>query len=149
MSTLPNTTQLPDYKSERDRIYAELRVAGANKYDMKLPENSYLVTIIRSDEHIMAAVYGKYSKGRGVLVATDKRVLFLDKKPLFLHHDEISFDVISGVTYTNVLFSGTVTLHTRLGDYSLRTFNRRAASKFMNYIDVACLQKHSVRRVTH
>ena len=56
MSTLPNTTQLPDYKSERDRIYAELRVAGANKYDMKLPENSYLVTIIRSDEHIMALV---------------------------------------------------------------------------------------------
>lgn len=147
MYSLSNKRQLPTYDTDTERIYAELRVAGANRYDMKLPETHYLPTVIRPDEHVMVAVYGKYDIGRGALVATDRRILFIDKKPLFVQCDEIGFGVVGGVTQTRVGLSGIVTLHTRLGDYKLRTFNHKSANNFVSYIDEVCLQ--SLRKEPH
>lgn len=123
------------------RIRKELKAAGAVAYDLHLPETQYLPNLLHPDEHIKGSVYGKYKAGRGALIATDQRVLFVDKKPLFLHYDELSFLVIGGVTFTKSGFVGRVTLHTRLGDYSLRTLNLKNAANFVNYIEKQCLQK--------
>lgn len=125
------------------RVKAELRVHGAVAYDLWLPETHYLPHIIHEDEHIMGTVFGRYPGGRGVLVATDQRVLFLDKKPGWMRCDEITFAVIGGVTRTRVGPVGTVTLHTRLGDYALRTFNQKNAENFVDYIESKCLQAES------
>lgn len=125
------------------RVKAELRVHGAVAYDLWLPETHYLPRVIHEDEHIMGTVYGRYKGGRGVLVATDQRVLFLDKKPGWMRCDEITFAVIGGVTRTKIGPMGNVTLHTRLGDYTLRTFNQKNAENFADYIEARCLQEDS------
>lgn len=127
-------------KPHAERINQELRDAGAVKYDLMLPETRYLPFVIHTDEHIGGSVYGRYENGRGALIATDKRVLFLDKKPMFSRCDEIDYGVVGGVTRTGIGPKGFVTLHTRLGDYKIRTFNTQNAINFVNYIETKCLR---------
>jgi hypothetical protein len=125
------------------RVKSELKNNGVVAYDLWLPETHYLPNIIHDGEHIMGSVYGRYSNGavgRGVLVATDQRVLFLDKKPGYLHCDELTYMIVGGVTHNKVGPIGYVILHTRLGDYKLRTFNQNNADHFVDYIEARCLQ---------
>lgn len=130
-------------KPHSERIKQELKAAGALPYDLILPETYYLPTVIHPDEHVMASVFGRYHYkgviGRGALVATDQRVIFLDKKPLYVHYDEITFKIIGSVSYTRTTIVGYVTLHTRLGDVQLRTFNHKNAYNFVKYIEGECL----------
>lgn len=130
-------------KPHSERIRQELKDVGALPYDLLLPETYYLPTVIHPDEHIMGSVFGRYNynggTGRGALVATDQRVLFLDKKPLFVHYDELTFMIIGSISYTRSALIGYVTLHTRLGDFQLRTFNHRNAYNFVKYIEDVCL----------
>lgn len=137
-------------KPHAERIRAELRQHGAVPYDMLLPETYYLPTVIHPDEHIKGSIFGRYKYGdaigRGALVATDQRVVFLDKKPLFVHYDEVTFMIIGSVSYTRTTLVGYVTLHTRLGDFQLRTFNHRNAYNFVKYIEEKCLQNQEHAR---
>ena len=132
-------------KPHAERIKAELRATGALAYDMLLPETYYLPTVIHPDEHIKGSVFGRYqtgkTTGRGALIATNQRVIFLDKKPLYVHYDELTFMIIGSVTYTHTAIIGYVTLHTRLGDFQLRTFNQKNAYNFFNYIEEQCLKR--------
>ena len=122
------------------RVKAELKQRGAVAYNVWLPETRALASLLHRDEHIMGSVFGKYEDGRGALIATDQRALFVDKKPLFLHCDEIGYNVIGGVTYSRSGPFGYVTLHTRLGNFGLRTWNQNNAANFVDYIETKCLQ---------
>ncbi len=129
--------QLPVTKQNDD----DLRKLGAVKYDLMLPETHVLPTIIGEGEVITGIIYGRYKTitdhrvGRGALVATNQRILLIDKKPLFINCDEISYNVVSGITYTKAGISGTVILHTRLGDIHIRTFNQKSTYYFMNAVE--------------
>ena len=109
---------------------------------MLLPETQALAKILTVDEVILGIIYGKYrqnspeaSHGRGAIIATDRRVILLDKKPLFIKCDELSYSVISGINYSKAGLSGTVTLHSRTGDISIRTFNSDCAAIFVKAIE--------------
>ena len=109
---------------------------------MILPETKTLPFVIHPDEQILGIVYGRYKQSdngehvsRGALVATNHRLLLINKKPLFVKCEEISYRVINGITYSRVAIAGTVTLHTRMGDISLRTFNQRCAQNFVEAIE--------------
>lgn len=123
------------------QIEKDIEALGAVKYDLLLPETHALPFIIHPDERIIGIVYGRYKQqngnlvGRGALIATNERVLLLDKKPLFVRLDEITYFVVSGVTYSRVALAGTVTLHSRTGDTSVRTFNQNCARSFVEAVE--------------
>ncbi len=127
-----------------------LRRLGAVTYDLWLPETRSLPRFIYPDERITGIVYGRYKQlgpntiGRGALVATDRRILLIDKKPMFFRCDEISYRAISAITYSKVALSGTVTLHNRMGDITVRTFNDHCAQQF-----VKTIESHIFRDRTH
>jgi hypothetical protein len=132
------------FKEHYEQIERQLRSLGAVRYDLSVPETHVLPLIIHLDEQIEGVVYGRYHQdqiaedqiiGRGVLVATDQRILLIDHKPMFMKCDEISYSVVSGVSYGKVGFIGTVVLHTRLGDISVRTFNQRCARSFVEAVE--------------
>jgi hypothetical protein len=134
-------------KLHQKTINEDLRALGVGRYDFWLPETHTLPYIIHPDEHIKGIVYGHYkhsasepASGRGALVATDSRILLIDKKPLFLRCDELTYHVVSGVTYTKVGMAGTVTLHTRAGDIQMRTLNSRCANTFVAAIETLCIE---------
>lgn len=117
------------------RVKQELKAAGITGYALRKAEGRYLPELIRADEHIMAAVYGRTDMGSAMLVATDRRILYVDKKPLIAVSDEISYEVVGGVGVSKEagLFVSVV-LHTRMGDYSVRFVNPTSARKFSQYL---------------
>lgn len=131
-------------------MHNELRELGVDSYDFLLPETHALPSIIHAGEQIIGIVYGRYkhsgidpSQGRGALVATTSRILLIDKKPMFLKCDELSYSIVSGISHTRVGLAGTITLHTRAGDIQTRTFNKKCADTFVAAIETVCFKAKS------
>ncbi len=123
----------------KTRILSELKKLGVGRYGLLRLSSRYLPKVIHPFEHIQAVVYGRNREGSVMLVATDSRIIYLDKKPMFINYDEVTYDVVAGVTYGHVGLSSTVNLHTRMGDYKMKTINTRCADRFVNYIEWRCL----------
>lgn len=128
-------------EERRNEVYTRLKELGADYYDMLLPETHVLPRMLAPDERVEGIVYGKYliDRGthvsRGLLAITDQRVLLVDKKPMFLHYNDINFEVISGVMYGQWGLSEVVTLNTRMGQIEVRTYNKTCASQFVNAVE--------------
>lgn len=126
-------------KNYKQQIEHDLRALGADRYDLVLPETHSLPFIIHPGERIGGVVYGRYKvegrTGRGALVVTAHRLLFIDRKPLFIRCDEISFEVLSGISYIQAGIGGTITLSTRMGNIGIRTFNLNCARTFIKAIE--------------
>ena len=117
------------------RIRDELTKVGVSSYGQSKMSSHFLPQVIHEDEHIMGCVYGRGIHGRAMLIATDKRVIYLDRKPMYTSTDELTYDVVSGVRRsTQTLFSA-VELHTRIGNYLLRYVNPDCARIFVEYIE--------------
>lgn len=127
---------------QAQRIKQELRRAGVTSFGLTKFTSKYLPAVLHPDEHIQGAVYGRYPEGNGplqwvegMLVATDKRILFVDHKPGFSKVDELTYDVVSGVKKVYTWPFSSITLHTRLGDYTLRFANAKCIDTFVQYIE--------------
>lgn len=73
-----------DKKLHRQRVISELKNAGMTTYGTMKMETEKLPSIIHDDEHIGGVVYGRTTGekiGSAMIIATDKRVIFLDVKP--------------------------------------------------------------------
>lgn len=129
------------HKMDLVELQIHLSNLGSDHYDLILPETKAILDIIMVDETILGVIFGKYkmtsnnSTGRGALVATSHRVILVDKKPLYGKFQEITYDVVSGVTYNTSGFGSKLILHTRLGDIDFQTLNKKAITHFVNGIE--------------
>lgn len=123
------------YTPEELRVRDELRKAGISSYGMHKGETRRLPALIHPDEKIGGAVLGWCESGTALLVATNLRVIFIDWKPLYTTTDEISYDVVAGVSYGHQSVVATICLHTRIGDYTMRYVNLKSARRFIKYIE--------------
>lgn len=130
------------------RVQIELQKVGVGRFGRLKFSIRYLPKLIHDDEHIGGVVYGRYRTGpglmsliEGMLVATDKRVIFLDHKPGYTTSDEVTYDVVSGVELSSVGFMYSVVLHTKVKDYSIRFANGRCANIFTHYVETRRLEK--------
>jgi hypothetical protein len=102
------------------------------------------------NEVIEGIVYGRYrftsnlAQGRGALVATNKRILFIDHKPLFQRTTEVTYDVVSGIARSSTGLFGAITLSTRLGDVTIRTNNQRGTATFVRAIEAHIFQRRDL-----
>lgn len=138
---IQNHEQSADHNIQIIALKKRLRELGAVGYDISLPETRSLPLVLFDTEEIIGIVYGRYRRedevgaGRGLLVATNKRVVLIDKKPLYLRYDEITYENISGIGYTRVGWSGTVVLHAHFGKLQIRTFNHKCATNFVHSVE--------------
>ncbi len=117
------------------RVKRNLREAGATKWGMLKLESRYLPKVLHEDELIGGMVYGRYGKGSAMLIATDRRVIFLDRSPGYTVIDELTYDVVSGVSLNSRWPYASITLHTRLKDFVLTFVNLKAAERFVEFIE--------------
>jgi general stress protein 26 len=119
------------------RVKSELKVAGMTWYGLMKLATDHLPELIHHNEHIEGVVYGRLEGKLDsvMLVATDKRVLFVDYKPFYKNSDEITYEVVAGVKMTTIGPFAGVVLHTRVQEYALRFVNIRCATIFVNYIE--------------
>jgi Bacterial PH domain len=117
------------------RVNKELTAAGMTRYGHLKLASRYLYHLIRPDEHILSVIYGRYSGGEGELVATNERILFVDKKPLFVKTEDVPYNTISGILHSAGGLFASITLQTRLGDFKLVYVNKNAANHFVQLIE--------------
>lgn len=118
-----------------DRIKQELIKAGATNYIMLRAELRRLPGIVQKDETIGGIAYGRTDTGPALLVATDKRVIYVDNKIFYDRSDEINYDVVSGVSLNKQGRYSGVVLHTRLGDFKFKFVRTTMAQRFVRYIE--------------
>lgn len=137
------STTGPSLSKHRKRIREELKALGVTDYGLWKLSSRYLFHVIHANEEIGGIVYGHSLTGSSMLIATDQRVVFLDKKPFFFNEDEVRYDLVGGVSFSHVGAASTVTLHTRIQDYTIKTFNNKCAQGFVDYIETKVLEhKH-------
>lgn len=120
---------------EQQRIASELQAVGITGAGLKRTEARKLYMMLHPDEHVMGAIRGRYKGDGAMFVATNRRMLLLNYKPLFHNNDEISYDVLAGVTYNpEGLYAG-VDIHTRMGDFPFRYVNKKSAKKLVEYLE--------------
>lgn len=123
----------------QERVRSELIAAGVTPYGLRKMVSRYLPEIIGPNEHIKAVAYGIRKGFSGMLVATDKRVIYTERKPFYKVLDEVPYEMVSGVRYNQRGQKAAVVLHTRVGDYDLGFVNRKVAEKFVKHIEAVRL----------
>lgn len=140
-ATKPDAENIAALRVRSLEINERIKSLGADRFDMLLPETHALPYVIHPHETILGIVYGRYKQdggsviGRGALIATDSRAMLIDKKPLFVRSDEVAYGAVSGVTYGRIGIMGVVTLHSKIGDIRLRTFNQKCAKSFVEAVE--------------
>lgn len=143
----PYSQNSPRALSHKLRIYSELKGLGVSKWGFLKRETHYLPYVIHETEPVKAVVYGHNERGSVMLIATDRRVIFLDKKPFFVNQEEMTYDIIGGVTHGKVGPRAVVTLHTKMGDFQVRTVNTVCADNFREYIEMRCLENQKLQNI--
>lgn len=138
---------MPETKSQR--IQQELKDAHVTGYGRIKQESRFLHNIIEDNEHIKAVIYGLYGEdgvsvqsNSGMLVATDKRLIFIDRKPLFSDVDELGYEAVIGINVNKAPLFSAVDVHTARKEFHFRNVNKKCASKFERYIESKVIEKN-------
>lgn len=137
------------FSPHEERVREELLRAGFPRAALRKFTAKYLPEVINENEHIGGAVYGRYSETstgplnwtEGMLVATDKKVLFINHKPGYTNVDELTYFVVAGVKYVSAWPFASVTLHTRMGDFLLKFANPVCAKRFVKYVEAYSVEE--------
>jgi len=129
-------------QAQVERIRVELQAAGVSRFGrMKFP-SKYLAQVIHPDEHISAAILGRTKEANGVvgyiesmLIATDRRVIFIEHQPFRTIMDEISYQVVTGVKVSAAALFASLTLFTKVANYTLMFLDLNKAQHFASYIE--------------
>ena len=87
---------------QAERIKAEMRQAGVTAHGLRKTTTKMLLDFMDKDEHIGGVIYGRegdklIESDSVMLVATDKRLIYLNHEPFSRFTDEITYDVVAGV----------------------------------------------------
>jgi hypothetical protein len=126
---------LETHKEKAKRIKNELIISGASVYGLLKAESRILPKIIHANETIMAVIYGRQQSSSIMVVATDKRIISLDKKPMVLLMDEFSYEVVAGLEFEIHTLFASLILHTPVKKYDIRFVNLRCADRFVRYVE--------------
>jgi len=109
---------------------AQLSALGLRFRFFGRAEVKELANIINEGEQIRHCIYGSYKGGSALLVATDRRVLLVDKRPFFLNLEDIRYEMMNEVYFAGRLLNASLKLHsgskvlefTSISDARLRKF---------------------------
>lgn len=152
--TFSHSTQLNINKREEstrlDEIKDQIVALNAQLSIFANTEVNELVNVLDSNEKLIAIAEGKYlyNNLEGILVSTERRIIFIDKKLLgSVTEDEFPHHKIASVQHSYGLISSELKLFTRDGiKAEFKLYNRNAAKNFYESIQsyINRLQNSSV-----
>lgn len=116
-----------EVQAQLKRIGVEIRFWGR-------AEVKELQHILLSGEQIQHAVNGRYDGGFAMLVATDMRVLLIDKKPFYLTLEDIRYDMVAEVDFSHRLLDASIRICSVNKEFRFTSMRHRALRMMTMYI---------------
>jgi hypothetical protein len=126
-------------------VRKQLRSVGISGLDLLKPESRYLASVLKPAELILAAICGKVDdEGSALLVVTDSRIIYLHQMPLLTTMDEVSYNMVDGISSHVGDWEATITLHTTVKDFEMHSVNVEAAHYFIYVVERFCITAQSI-----
>ena len=110
------------------------RLNGAEMWLGKREINE-LPSILWEDELPERIIQGFYAKGNGILVATNKRLVFVDKGMMWgLRVEDFPYDKISSIEYNTGLIFGEITIYTSGNRSKIEQVEKGQCREFAEYV---------------
>jgi hypothetical protein len=93
-----------------------------------------LPNILWEDENVERLVQGSYDSGSGVLVATNKRLIFVDKGIGKLRVEDFPYDKLSSIQYQTGWAGGTITIFASGNKAEIKNVPKDHCKNFADYI---------------
>ncbi len=91
--------------------------------------------ILMDDEKIISLVCGRYYGSFALLVATDQRLLLIDKRVFFMTIEDTRYDMISEIDYNSQAYNATVTVYTMNKTHKFTSIKfKRELRQLTNYV---------------
>jgi len=131
----------------REAIEEQLTKIGCNFRFWGRSEVRELHKILMEDEIISQCVNGEYSNGFAMLLATNHRILLVDKKPLlYLTVEDMRFELITDFNYSHRLVNATICISTPNKSLTFTSWNKSGLRKLLEGIQ---LHVHDLRTNNH
>ena len=119
----------------KKEVEKQLKSLGFNVHGWGRSEVKELPHIILPGEQIFEAVNGIYDGGFSMLLATDVRILLIDKKPFnYLTVEDLRFDQINEIDYWHRLIGAHITISSGPKTLRFLSFNQPRLRKLINHV---------------
>lgn len=133
----------------KESVEAQLKKIHFNTFGWGRTEIRELPNIILPDEQIFECANGIYEGGFALLVATDVRVLLIDKKPMnYLTVEDLRFDMISEIDYSHRLLGARISISTGSKNLRFTSYNQARLRKLIGHIQ-HCMAEIKKRQADH
>ena len=118
----------------KQAVEEQLKRIGCNFRFWGRSEVNELGRILMDDEIIAECVNGQYANGFAMLVATNHRILLVDKKPLlYLTVEDVRYEMITEFNYNHRLLDATIKFFTANKTMIFTSWNQHRLRKLMEY----------------
>ncbi len=113
-------------------------------------ECAELKKILSNTETVEHLVYGFYNGGRGILVATNKRILLIDKRSFFVNVEEFLYDLLHSATVDKNSLLPQITLVSPHSKLTFKTVSDAKLKKMSDFIsDCSVMVTSEAEKITH
>lgn len=132
-----------------DSVEKQLKKLKFNLHGWGRTEAGELPNILMVDEEIYEVVNGLYDGGFALLVATNIRVLLVDKKPLnYLTVEDFRFDMINEIDYNHRLLGAHINLSAGNKSLKFTSYNQVRLRKLITHVQ-HCIADTKKEQTTH
>jgi len=125
----------------KQAVEEQLKRIGCNFRFWGRSEVNELGRILMEDEIIAECVNGEYTNGFAMLVATNHRLLLIDKKPLlYLTVEDYRYEMITEFNYNHRLMNATINVHSTNKTLTFTSWNQRRLRQLLEYIQAHVLE---------
>jgi hypothetical protein len=111
------------------------------------PEIRELQHILWDNEQIIECAQGRYFGGFALLVATEHRLLLIDKKLPYLSVEDVRYDMISSINYSSQMFDANINIYTVNKQHQFRSWKHKdKLRRLVNYAQQRVMQQRQYQQ---
>jgi hypothetical protein len=85
-------------------------------------------------EQVIQCVYGYYQGGSGLLVATDKRLLLIDKRPFYLYVENHGYESVTHIDFMARMMQGVLYFQAGLKKFVFKSVSDARLARLCHYV---------------
>lgn len=125
---------------QAQKLEDQLKKIGCNFRFWGRAELKELENVLFPNENVEMCVNGQYEGGFAMLVATDQRVLLIDKKPMYLTLEDIRFDMIAEVDYNHRMLNANIFICTPTKSLRFLSYNHARLRKLFHFVQTRVME---------